>query len=357
MIRGFKIEEVFVMRATKKPRTVKAVVGVSFYILMLVLCQNAFGASTITGTVYDKQRNSLSEVDVELLNDYYQMITRTKTDGAGMYQFSGLKNGRYTIRVLPFRYDLNDQEMPVEINTQNIRGGEGSGYFTQDFYLSPKKGGLAETELGIVFAQDVPPEAKKLFDKSIEDLAKKRTKEGILGLNEAVKLFPDYYLALHRLGKELFIMKNYKDAYPFFLKAVDVNPKSATSFYYLGYSLHNLGKEYNKSAMTALNQAHALSPASNQVLFVLGKVERSAGNFDKSEKHLLQAKKLSRTGVPEIHKELAQLYADDLKKYNEAANELELYLKASRMSDAEEKQTKKVIESLRQKAKSQVGKN
>lgn len=338
----------------------RIVFGVLFLFVMLLLSQTALGASTISGIVYDKQRNTLPDIEVELLDDYYrvwQFGGRTRTDSSGRYQFTGLPNGRYTVRVFAFRYDLEDQEMPVEINSQNIRGGEGSVYIPQDFYLMPKKGGLAESEIGVVFAQDVPPAAKKLYEKAMEDFSKKRTNEAILGLNEAVKLFPDYYLALHRLGKELFIMKKYEDAARFFYKAAEINNKSATSFYYLGYCLHYLGKDYNKAALASLNQAYTLAPSSTQVLYILGKVERAEGNFENAEKHLLQAKKLSKVAIPEIHKELAQLYSEDMKKYNEAANELELYLKASKLKDEDEKKTKQIIAGLREKAKNQSSKN
>ncbi len=327
--------------------------GVFVLFIMLFVFQNAFGASTIQGTVYDKQRNTLSEIEVELLNDFYQAINRARTDGSGRFQFNGVRDGRYTVRVFAFRYDLEDQEQPIEIITQNIRGGEGTGFFLADFYLIPKKGGLAEAEIGVIFVQDVPPDAKKLYETALKNLSSKRTDEGILGLNEALKIFPNYYLALHRIGRELYIMKNYKDAIPFLLKAVEVNNKGATSFYYLGYSLHNLGKEYNKAAIRCLNNALILAPSSTQILFVLGKIERSDGKYTDAEKHLLQAKKFSKVAVPEIHKELAQLYADDLKKYKEAADELELYLKASKLDGTSATQTKKVIVGLREKAKSQ----
>lgn len=338
-------------------RQTRTAFGFFSFFVILFLSQIVFGASTIQGIVYDKQRNTLPDLEVELLNDYHQMVNHTRTDGSGKYQFNGVRDGRYTVRVFAFRYDLQDQEMPIEIITQNIRGGEGTGFFPQDFYLFPKKGGLAESEIGVIFAQDVPPNAKKVFDKAVKDLSDKRVNEGILGLNEAVQIFPNYYLALHRMGKELFIMKKYKEAIPFLLKAAQVNSKGATSLYYLGYSLHYLGKEYNKAAITALNNAALLAPASAQVFFVLGKVQRSSGNFIDAEKHLLQAKKLSKFAVPEIHRELAQLYADDLKKYKEAADELELYLKAGKLEGAAAAQTKKVIANLREKAKSQVANN
>jgi len=331
----------------------RIVFGIFFLFAIFFLSQNAFGASTIQGIVYDKQRNALSEIEVELLNDFYQTIQRTRTDGSGRYQFNGVSDGRYSVKVFAFRYDLQDQELPVEIVTLTIRGTEGVSLQLLDFYLLPKKGGLAETELGVIFAQDVPPNAKKVYEKAVKDISDKRTNEGIMGLNEAVKLFPDYYLALHRIGKELYVLKKYTDAVPFLLKAAEINPKSATSFYYLGYSFHHLGAEYNKAAIRTLNQAYILAPSSTQVLYALGKVERSSGKYQDAEKHLLQAKKLSKVSVPEIHKELAQLYADNLKKYKEAADELELYLKASKLDGTSAAQTKKVISGLREKAKSQ----
>ena len=331
--------------------------GVLVFFVMLFVSQNAFGASTIQGTVYDKQRNTLSQIEVELLNEYYQTVDRARTDGSGRYQFNGVRDGRYTVRVFAFRFDLEDQDQPVEVITQTVRGTEGTSFVLADFYLLPKKGGLADTETGVVFAQDIPPDAKKMYEKALKDLSDKRTDEGILEFNEAVKIFPNYYLALHRIGKELYIMKRYKDAVPFLLKAVEVNNKNATTLYYLGYSLHNLGKEYNKAAMRCLNNALILAPSSTQVLFALGKIERSDGKYNEAEKHLLQAKKLSKVAVPDIHKELAQLYADDMKKYKEAADELELYLKASNLDGSAATQTKKVIDSLREKAKSQVTNN
>lgn len=326
--------------------------GIFFLLSFLFVAQNVLAVSTITGMVFDKQRNAVSDLDVELLNDYYQQIRRTKTDGSGRYSFGGLVNGRYSVKVYAFRHDLEDQTLPVEINAQNARGGEGTEYVNLDFYLSPRKGGLADAESRVVFAQDVPEPAKKLYNKAIEDLNNKRINEGILGLNAAVQSFPQYYSALYRLGKELFIKGKNLEAAQSFAQAVQVNPKSATSLYYLGFSLSNLGKENNKSAIIALKAAMFLAPTSPQILVKLAKIERAEKNLTDAEKYLLLAKKSSKSPIPEIHKELAQLYSEDMKKYNDAANELELYLKASKLSDADEKNVKKVISGLRDKGKS-----
>jgi lipopolysaccharide biosynthesis regulator YciM len=152
----------------------------------------------------------------------------------------------------------------------------------------------------------------------------------------------------------LFVLHKYVESFQYSRKAAEVNPKSATAYYYMGYSLHNLGKEYDKSSVTALSEAARLAPGSIQVLYVLGKVERSQGKFADAEKHLVAAKKLATAKIPEIYAELSQLYANDLKKYGEAADELEQYIKASKLSDADEKVARDKVADLRAKAKMQT---
>lgn len=284
------------------------------------------------------------------------MLQRTKTDGVGRYEFMGLSDGRFTVKALPFRYDLDDQEWQVEIVSINVRGGQGNTSEYRDFYLSPKKGGIAEAEIGVIFAQSVPKAAENTYRQAIKDLAEKRQQEGIDGLFRAIRAYPDYFDALYRMGKELYILGKYNEAWPYLLKSTEVNPKNGPSFYYMGYCFHKLGKEYEKAAITSLTEASRLIPNSMPVFYVLGKVERSAGKFNDAETHLLKAKKLADGPIAEIQKELSQLYGNDLKKYKEAADELELYLKAGKMSDADQKAAKALIQSLREKAKAQVGK-
>ncbi|HEY0430031.1 MAG TPA: carboxypeptidase regulatory-like domain-containing protein, partial [Pyrinomonadaceae bacterium] len=336
------------MKPISKPFAIKMVFRVSFLFLILLISQSAF-ASNISGLVYDKQRNPLPDVDVEILDDLYRQMPngRTKTDGTGRYSFDGLSDGNYTVRVLPFRYDLVDQSQLVEIQTMTVRGqGIGNAYINLDFYLLPKKGGLKDTELSVIFVQDIPKEAKSAYDQAAQDFSKKRDEAAFANLKKALEIFPTYYQALYRYGMELYMRKQYLDSASAFMEAVKINQKSATSFYYLGSSLFNAGEKYHKAAITSLNQAYVLAPASPQVLYMLGKVERATGKFPEAEKHLLQAEKLSTGKVPEIHSELAQLYANDLKKYSEAADELELYMKASKLTDEDEKKIKSKISDL-----------
>lgn len=345
------------MRPSSKPFAIKMVLGLFVLVVPCFFTQNISAANTIAGYVYDRARNPIPDLDVELQDEYYRQLPqgRKKTDGAGRYQFDGLNDGNYTVKVYAFRYDFEDQSQYVEIKSISARPGEtGSSYNPVDFYLQPRKGGLRDLELSVIFAQGVPKEAEKVYKNAVDDLSKKRADEGFAGLQESIRLFPDYYDAIYRLGTELLSRKQYLDATLAFMKAADINPKNPLLFYYAGYALHSGGEKYDKSAFTALNHALFLAPISAPVLLQLGTVERALGKFTEAEKHLLQAKRLSPTKVPEIQKELAQLYANDLKKYKEAADELEQYVKASKLSDADEAKTKQLISNLRVKAQKQA---
>lgn len=328
---------------------IKRTIAIFIFIYAFGIFSQNVSASTVSGMVYDNQRNPLVEVDIELQDDYYRMIGRTKTNGTGRYEFGGLRNGRFNVRVMPFRLDYLEQSITIEIDAINsVPNQDANQFITQDFYLLPRKGSLVEAEASVIFVQEVPSEAKKTYENALKDLSKKKLDEGITGLKKSVEIFPTYYLALQRLGKEMYSKNEYGQALQIFMKASEVNPKSATNFYYMGYSLIKLN--YTKAALIPLSKAYELAPNSFQVLFALGTTEVTEKKYTEAEKHLLQAKKLSRTDVAEIHWELAQLYGNNLKRYKEAADELELYLKVGKFDDQYTAKVKKLIEEFRKKA-------
>ncbi len=316
-------------------------------ISVFLISQNV-SASTIGGFVYDQQRNPIPQVDVELLNENYSVRDRTKTNDVGRYQFEVSFDGRYYVRVLPFRHNLEDQTQEVIVHTISLLSGAGTMHFEKDFTLLRKKGGLDDTTNGVVFAQEVPKEAEEFYKKAVEDFSEKRDLEGMKNLVQAIKIFPSYYAASQRLGIELMRNGRHMDAVDLFVRAAEANPKSSRSFYYMGFCLNKAGRQYNPAALKALEKASVLAPASWEVAYLIGKIERQEGNFAEAERHLLRSKKLTDARVPEIHIELAQLYGNDLKQYDKAADELELYMKSSNKSD---EKTKKIISDLRSKAK------
>jgi len=286
-------------------------------------------ANSISGIVFDNRRNALPDVDVELLDDLYRFVSRTRTDPTGRYFFSGMGQGRYKIRAFPLLLDFEEAVVDVEIVNFQLRNDRNlsSDSIIQDIFLRPRRGGLNDDEMtGTIFVQNTPKDAERLYVKALEDFKGKRVEEGIKNLQAAVSIFPEYYSALERLGNEFFKLKQYEIAAQAFLKAGEVNRKSAIAYYMLGYSFYML-KNY-KAANIALRQALTITPASPRVLLMLGTSLRLNNEYEESEKQLKQAKKLAEGNLPDINMQLALLYGNNLKRYKEAADELEIYLKA-----------------------------
>lgn len=306
--------------------------------------------NTISGVVYDNKRTPLSDVEVELLDDLSRFVSRNRTDSSGRYFFSGMPQGRYKIRAIPLLVDFEEGTIDVELVTFKLSqsAASSSDNVVQDIYLRPRKGGLNDTTItGTVFIQNIPKDAEKLYDKAIEDLKKKRIEQGIKGLQDSLHIFPNYYLALEQLGSEFFKLRQYDVAAQAFLKAGEVNPKSATTYYMLGYCFYQL-KNY-KAAGIALRQAQFIAPSSVKVLLILGTTLRLNGEYGESEKYLKQGKKLANGGLPDINLQLALLYGNNLKRYKEAAEELEIYLKA-RPDTQDSKFMKELIKKFKEKA-------
>ena len=163
--------------------------------------------------------------------------------------------------------------------------------------------------------------------------------------------FPDYYLALDRLGAEYAIRgtsdRSYYEAGRLLLtKAVEINPRSFSSVYGLGWTQYQLG--LNAEAIESLRRATNLCGKAGDAYLWLGKALRRAKTLDQAEIALKHASELTKGKVPEVHWELAALYSDQ-KRYKEAADEMELFLKAAPKSEDTEK-IKSLIKQLRDKA-------
>ena len=280
-------------------------------------------ANRIEGRVYSPDRQPVENVYVELRNEVGSSIAQTKTDSSGRFSFSGMPAGRYVVKVLPLGTKFREQTQDVYV-TSVARASSDVVY--ADFYLAyERRANTPEIEKtpGVVFVQDIPKAAKKLFEEAVDQLRKFQEK-GLNKLEEAVKIFPEYFDALSLLGQEYVKRGSYNKAYPYLLKAIDVNPRSSISFYRLAFALYQL-KQY-PAALEAARGAVILVPDSIDANQLYGTILRLSGNFAEAEKTLLKANSLAKGKNSEIHMQLALLY-NHLKRNREAINELETYLK------------------------------
>lgn len=311
---------------------------------------NAQSKNGISGFVFNESRQPIPDIHVELLDDLEITKGRTKTNGSGLYHFRNLDPGRYSIKVLPYAADYEEQIRSVSLVVVSSMPGSGAVNEQVDFYLKAKKnineGPLAAP--GVIFAQEIPINAKKLYDAGIEDLFNKKENEGFDKLKKALEVFPDYFLALDRLGREYIVRGYHQAAYVLFTKAVEVNPRSFSSTFGLGLASYRL--QQVDQAIKNFRRATEIDNKQVNAFLWLGISYLQDKNYSQAETSLNKANKLSDEKSADVYWQLARLYKDQ-NRFNESANALELYLKY-KPDAAETEKVKETIKILRQKAKS-----
>ena len=330
-----------------------AVIVVLLFSSHVASAQSSLGNS-VTGYVFGVDRRPIADVYVELLNDLSQTLKRTRTNASGHYSFYGLPAGRFVVRVLPLGTDYENQEQGFEID--NFQRGTGSdrritGLMSEqrDFYLRPRKGVMPGVT-GAVFVQEIPESARKLYKQGTDELAQKKKTEAFNSLKSAIEAFPTYFDALQLLGTEYVREGHYDAARVLLTAAVGVNPRAYKSWHGLAIALSSLGNQ--TEALAAVEKAIEINPIEPQSLLLSGSLLRQAKRYLEAEKRLIKAKEIFEGSSGDVHWELAQLYANDMKRYRDAARELKLFLKARRdYPEVEKKKIEKLIVVLEEKAK------
>ena len=325
------------------------IVFISSYLLFLT--GQAFAQqsrNTISGYVFDQQRKPLGEIYVELQNEVYTLLARTKTNNSGRYFFSNISAGRFYVRVLPYGTNFEEQTQEVEIVNIVAAGRSVSEFAQKDFYLR-LRGNENQSSFvtGAIFVQNVPKQAQESYLKALAEFKNQKPEAGVKELQNALTQFPDYFLALEKLGGEFIKFQMYEEAQIIYQRAVSVNPRSFTCWY--GLSFAGYGLNQPDKAVESAEKAVTLNPQSVEALLMLGISERRLKQYDKSEKSLKRADQLAKGKSADAHWNLALLYAYNLIRYKDAADELELYLKAKPNAGNNEA-VKKLIKQFREKA-------
>jgi tetratricopeptide (TPR) repeat protein len=319
------------------------------------------GRSTIYGTVYGDDHRPMADVYVELLNDTNSSAGQTKTDASGRFSFGGLSDGRYQIRVRPLSNEYMEQTTQVVLASissarANDLGTRSSGSSSEHIDIDLRRNVRANSGPfaagpNAIFVQEVPPAAKKLYEEGIAYLRDKKEAEGLLSLKKALEAFPDYYLAIDRLGAEYAskgaTSRPHLEAGLVLLsRAVEINPRGFSSVYGLGWTQYQLGQ--NAEAIANLKRAITLYDKAVEPYLWLGRALKRSGALDQAEVAYKRANEMTNGKEAEVHWQIALLYSDE-KRYKEAADELELFVKTSGKSEDTEK-VKALIKQLREKA-------
>lgn len=305
----------------------------------------AQGRNSITGFVFAEARTPVPRVYVELQTDTYSTISRVQTNNSGMFTFNGLASGRYVVTVMTNGTDYQEQSQAVSLVPLSVIQGRGSVAEQVDFYLRVKSRKSPLASPAVVFAQDVPADAKALYDAGVADLAAAKEAEAYDKLKRSLEIFPTYYYALDKLGNEYVAKGHYQAAIVLLTQAVKVNPRSFSSAFGLGLAEFRVNRLDN--AVEQFRNALNMDKESANANLWLGISLHAKGQAQDALNQLKKANTLSNGTVAEVHWQLARVYKD-LNKFAESANELELFLKYKPdATNAEE--VKKIIQHLRSK--------
>lgn len=310
--------------------------------------------NTITGMVFDETRRPVNEVYIELLDELDITINRARTTSSGRYEFAGVSEGRFKVRALPYGTDYATQVQEVHLtNVSALGGGTGGESRQVDFYLRLRPEVMAGpfAAPGTIFAQEVPGDAKKLFDQGVTELRAKKEKEGFANMRKAIEVFPNYWMALDRLGGEYAVRGNqdkryFEAARVLLTKAIEVNPKGYSSMFGLGFAQYHLGQ--TNEAIENLQRAVNLYAKSPNAYLWLGIAQKRVGKLDDAEASLKRANELSKGKEADVLWQLAGVYSDQ-KRYTEAADALEQYLK-HRTDARDAEKIRQLIKQMREKA-------
>ncbi len=324
---------------------------VSFVLIAILFCgtSDTWGQdrNRISGFVFDESRRPMSDVYVELQDDFYSTLRRIRTSGSGMFNFAGLPSGRYVVKVLSTGTDYEEQSVSVALIPVSVVAGRGVASEQIDIYLRAKKRRNEPLRAaGIVYVQEIPSEARDLYEAGLKDLDNKNDVQGLDKIKRSIEVFPDYFLALDTLGNEYINREHYEAAYVLLTKALSVNSRSFSSTFGLGLAAFRLGR--TDDAAARFQEAVNIDNGSANAHLWLGIAFHAQAKLDRAERSIKQAASIAGEGIPEIHWQLARVLSEK-KEYARAAKELELFLKY-RPDAADREKIMEMIRTLKQKS-------
>ncbi len=315
-----------------------------FLSALMALVSFQTNSNSISGHVANDQRVPLADVRVELLNEVDSVIRTVKTDGSGLFVFRKLSDGTFQVRVQTSGTNYISQTKRVDLARPH---GFGAAFEELDFILNTAGNNSITAKPGVVFVQEVPEPARKQYQKGAELLEKSnKRQEAFAALQSAIDIFPQYFDALEMLGTEQVRDAQYEAAIPLLTKALQINSRGYASCFALGVAQYNV--KHLQPAMESFRRAVSLNEKSINANLWLGIALRQTSRLDEAESYLKRADVLAESKLPEAHWQLALLF-NQLKRYKEAADELEKFLKVQ--PDARDVELiKKLIQRLRQQS-------
>jgi predicted Zn-dependent protease len=317
-----------------------------FILSLLLHILPAQGTFAVFGTVRDTNGQRVTSIRVSLLDENYHSMRTVFVDSSGRFQFRGLRQGVYLVRIEPVGTPYEEQTQRVEFQSISGAGGGAEEPFMVDFVLKRKMNPGDNPAREVVFTQTIPDAARVEYERGAEAVKGDKFEQADAALKKAIELFPDYFLALELLGTEYVKRGQFDSALPLLAHAVEVNRRAPKSLYALGVA--NLKLNHLAESIEWLKKAASEDSSNPNTYVMLGQAYGNNREYDQSAKALRKAIELGGNQVAEVHFYLASIY-NKQSKYAEAVKELEIYLKEGK--DIDRAKIKAAIDNLRAKEK------
>lgn len=290
---------------------------------------------SIRGKVRTSAGFNVPRVTVSLESGNGALIDQTVANNEGDFFFGNLSEPSYVVTISA--PDYNPASERVEF-VRNIGPGEPGEIRTIEIMLTGR-GGVRPPRAGLNFVQNVPRAALAAYELALKLLKEGRAPDALAALQEAVRLFPDYFDARFLLASEHIKQGKLPEAITELNEAQRINAKDDRVWHAFGAVL----MQQRKFAVAArvFAEAARLSPNDPQylVLQATALIEQAAlldpakageRNYalGEAEKSLARADGLSERKLAAVHLQRARLYEKRGDRAR-AADELEQYLRQS----------------------------
>lgn len=246
------------------------------------------------------------------------------SDSIGNFEFRSMPSNSYKVVVPSDHQNFETASEIVEVY------GNFSRTFLVQVYLKEKGEDLRLKPKGrmltVADMQEVPKAAKKYYEQGLKRVRDKKPEEAIQQFEEALKNFPDYLLAINKLGEQYLTLERPVDAQTTFERAIAVNSKYPLARINLGMLF--VKQKRFPEAIEQLEAAIRLDDSFPMAHLNLGLalMDNDRPDIDRAEKELALALE---TGGKEFSYVRLYLFNLNLRRKNldKAAEQLEGFLK------------------------------
>lgn len=308
--------------------------------LLLVFMVVAFArpqGNRIRGKVRASSGANIPNAIVTLQTGNGLPINQTVTNNEGDFFFSGLTDNGYLVIASASGYENGS----TLVEFVKDAGPEDPGELRVIEVVLTRPGSEPVPPATSTFTQNVPKAAQAAFDRGVALSKEGKSQESIAALQEAVKIFPDYFNARLALATELTRQQRLEEAIAELEQARRVNSKDGRVYQAFGLVLTKQKKFVIAAAV--FGEAFRLNPRDPNILVMRAgalidhasmidpskskeaEAERSR-SFQMAERDLMKAFDLSGRKLAPIHLQMARIYEKQGKRA-QAADELEQYLR------------------------------